>query len=163
MRRSFMAKAASLPAPKSGFMTVQFWVGLAAVVVTFVLGSVGIQVPSQVQNVFNNLPGWAVPGVIGVGIVAAFIYISSAIETRSVKKNGTAPNSTIKTNKPFFETSEFWLGLITVTLSYLHDSGVFAPDVRSSTGTTTLVIALVYTFARGQIKQAYDSAKASGT
>jgi NADH:ubiquinone oxidoreductase subunit 6 (subunit J) len=155
--------AASLRAPKSGFMTVQFWVGLLAVVVTFVLGSVGIQLPGQAQTWLSNLPSWIVPGVIGVGIVAAFIYISSAIETRSLKKNGAAPNATIKTNKLFFETSEFWLGLVTVVLSYLHDSGVFAPDVHNSTNTTTLVIALVYTFARGQIKQAYDNAKASGT
>ena len=58
--------ASSLPAPKSGFMTVQFWVGLLAVVVTFVLGSVGVQIPGQAQTWLNSLPSWAVPGVIGV-------------------------------------------------------------------------------------------------
>jgi hypothetical protein len=156
-----------LPAPKTGFMTWQFWLGLLAVVATFLLGQFGAKLPFNIQDIINRLPDGfktgIVPGVVGVGIIAAFIIISSAMETRTIKRNGAAPHANIKTNKPFWSTSEFWLGAVTVVLNYLHDSGVFAPDVHNSTDTTTLVIALAYMFARSQIKQAYDNAKATGS
>ncbi len=158
-----------LPAPRTGFQTWQFWVGLLSVVATFFLGEYGSKLGINIQDILNRLPDGlktgVVPGVIGVGVIAAFIIISSAIETRTIKRKGTASHANIKTNKPFWETSEFWLGLVTVTLNYLHDTGVFAPDTQlhNSTATTTLVIALVYMFARSQIKQAYDNAKATGS
>jgi len=150
-------------------MTWQFWLGFLAVIVTFLLGQFGDKLGINVQDILNRLPDGlktgVVPGVIGVGIIAAFIIISTAMETRTIKRNGTAPHANIKTNKPFWSTSEFWLGAVTVVLNYLHDTNVFAPDTQlhNSTATTTLVIALAYMFARSQIKQAYDNAKATGS
>jgi len=156
--------------PKSGFTSVQFWLGLLAVVGTFILGQVGINVN---LSFLNNLPPIIkdniVPGVVVTGLVVAFIAISSYIETRTVRRVGTAG---VKPGKPapkggkwFFQTSEFWLGLLTVVLSYLETSGKlpFKTDVRQATDTTTLVIALVYTFARSQLKQAYIDAQIQGS
>jgi uncharacterized membrane protein YfcA len=148
--------------PQSGFRSPQFWLGLVAVVGVFILGTLNIHVDT---SFINNLPSWAkdnlVPGAIVVGIVAAFIVISSYIETRTVARKGIdgKPTSVApKGRRLFFQTSEFWLGLITVILGYLQDSGI-APSLRSSTSTTTFVIALAYTLARSQLKQAYISAQ----
>lgn len=164
------APANSPVLPKSGFSSVQFWLGLLAVVGTFILGQAGINVN---LSFLNNLPPILkdniVPGVIVTGLVGAFIAFSSYIETRTVRRVGTAG---VKAGKPapkggkwFFQTSEFWLGLVTVILSYLETSGKlpFKTDVRQATDTTTLVIALVYTFARSQLKQAYIDAQISGS
>jgi|GEM_PF-3400880 len=163
----------ALPAPKSGFLTVQFWLGLITVVATFLLKQFGQQLGINIDTSFlTNLPDWLkgniVPGVIGVGVVTAFIVISSWIETRNVRTRGTAPGAqpattTRKGGKVFFETSEFWLGLVTVVLSYLEDNHVIdaANPFHASTGTTTLVLALIYTFARAQLKQAYAAAQAN--
>jgi hypothetical protein len=154
-------------APKSGFFTWQFWVGLAAVLGTFILGETGIKVDlSFLNNLPDSVRNGIVPGVVIVGAVGLFIALSSWIETRTVKQDGVpaTPNKSVPAkHKPFYQTSEFWLGLITVVLNYLHDSGVFAPDVRASTDTTTLLIALIYTFARSQLKQAYSQAQADGS
>jgi hypothetical protein len=158
--------------PKSGFGSLQFILGLLAVIVTFVLGQFGIQIqkglPSSIQQFIANVleHNNVVVGAIVVALIGGFIALSSWIETNTVKTKGPPPNKSKPAaviGRPFYQTSEFWLGLITVVLNYLHDSGVFAPDVHNSTDTATLLIALVYTFARSQLKQAYANAQAQGT
>ena len=152
-------------APKSGFTSPQFYIGLLAVVGTFVLGSLGhpfdlTKLPSFIQNLLanNNI----VLGAIVVVVIAGFIALSSWIETNTVRKVGPTKGRPAK-HEAFYQTSEFWLGLVTVVLNYLHDTGVFAPDItHGSTSTATLVIALVYTFARSQLKQAYAQSQTQG-
>lgn len=152
--------------PRSGFFSAQFWIGLLAVVGTFTLGEYGQQIGKQlpldfIQKMFHDQPNIIV-GVLVVGAIAAFISISSFLETRTVRKSG------VKNGKPtpfggkqFYATSEFWLGLLTVVLNYLHDTGVFAPDIHSNaTDTTTMLVALLYMFGRAQLKQAYSHAQA---
>ena len=158
----------STPAPKSGFLSPQFWVGLITILATFALGQAGVSVPSNITDVVKNLPNWAqndlVPGVIAVGLVTIFIAVTTYIETRTVRTKGTAPvNNVRKGGKRFYQTSEFYLGAITIILNYLQDSGVFAPDVRHSTSTTTLLIALVYTFGRAQLKSAYATSQTTNS
>lgn len=158
-------------APKSGFGTSQFILGLLAVIGTFLLGQFGGDIqknlPASLKQIIANLLSHnIVIGAIVVALIGGFIALSSWIETHTVKTKGPPPNKSRPappTPRPFYQTSEFWLGLITVVLNYLHDSGVFAPDVHQSTDTTTLLIALVYTFARSQLKQAYADAQATGT
>ena len=150
-------------APKSGFFTLQFWVGLAAVVGTFVLGVLGVNINlTQFANSDTFRSG--IVGVSVVGVIGAFIAISSWIETRTVRRTDNVPagKSTPAKNKVFFQTSEFWLGLVSVVLSYVEQSKIlpFSTDVQHATSTTTLVIALIYTFARSQLKQAYSQAQA---
>ncbi len=150
--------------PRSGFLSPQFWLGFLAVVGTFVLGQFGIPLN---LNFINNLPSSVrdsiVPGVVIVGAIIVYIVISSHLQTRKVRKGTAQPGHPApKGGKMFWQTSEFWLGLLTVSLNYLHDTGRFAPDVHASTNTSTLVVALVYTFARSQLKQAYASAEAAG-
>jgi hypothetical protein len=158
--------------PKSGFGSPQFILGLLAVVGTFLLGQFGLKIqqilPSNilqfVQNVLSHND--FVVGAIVVAAIAGLIALSSYIETNTVKTKGppakgSRPAAVI--GRPFYQTSEFWLGLLTVVLNYLHDSGILAPDVHNSTDTATLLIALVYTFARSQLKQAYANAQAQGT
>jgi hypothetical protein len=151
--------------PRSGFFSSQFWVGLLAVLATFVLGEYGKQLgqalpTDQITKILEGQTNLVV-GVLIVGVIAAFISISSWIETRTVVKSGPGKNSHPRpARKPFYETSEFYLGLVTIVLNYLHDTGVFAPDVSASTSTTTLVVAFLYTFARAQLKQAYANAQA---
>ncbi len=154
--------------PKSGFTTPQFYIGLLAVVGTFLLGQFGSQIglnglSDTLQKVLRDQTNLVV-GAIVVALVAGFIAFSSWIETNTVRKNGVGDKGKPATKlvRPFYQTSEFWLGLITVVLNYLHDTGVFAPDVHQSTDTATLMIALVYAFARAQLKQAYANAQAQG-
>lgn len=153
-------------APKSGFTSPQFYIGLLAVVGTFVLGQFGNQIglgklPDTLKNIISGNTNLVV-GAIVVILIAGGIALSSYLETRTVRQVGPTKGRPA-THEAFYQTSEFWLGLVTVVLNYLHDTGVFAPDVRNSTSTATLVIALIYTFARSQLKQAYDRAQASGT
>lgn len=159
--------------PRSGFTSWQFWTGLAAVLGTFALGQYGSNIGVNLTGITDALNTFAkgnqgiVIGAIVVSAVTLFIAISSWFETRTIRTKGTSavkPGMTIHAGtKPFYTTSEFWLGAVTVVLSYLHDTGVFAPDVHSSTNTATLVIALIYTFARAQIKQAYLNAQQTGS
>ena len=154
-------------APKSGFFSWQFWVGLLAVVGTFLLGEFGYKID---LTQFSKLPDFVKSGIVGVtvvGIIGAFIAISSWIETRTIRRNDTVPpgKSTPAKKKVFYQTSEFWLGLVSVVLSYVEQSKIlpFTTDVQHATSTTTLVIALIYTFARSQLKQAYAQAQADGS
>jgi hypothetical protein len=156
-------------APKSGFRTPQFWISLLAIIATFILSTIGVTLPSS--DTFNNLPDWLknniVPGVILVGIVVLVIAVWSWIETRTVRIKGIADKGVQlkKHGKYFWQTSEFWLGFITVVLNYLQDAlkdnpnFKFAQGVHASTDTTTLLLALVYMFARAQLKQAYVAAQ----
>lgn len=151
---------------KSGFFSSQFWVGFVSVVGAFVLGQYGNQLGQLIPQQLLDLLGGQkniTAGLIVVGLVALFISVSSWLETRGIRINGTAAAKTTKgTKKPFYQTSEFWLGLITVVLNYLHDTGTFAPDVTAYTSTTTVVVALIYTFARSRLKDAYDQAAKEG-
>ncbi len=154
-------------APKSGFFTWQFWVGMATVVGTFILGQAGIPLNlSFLDKLPDTVRNGIVPGVVVVGAIGLFIAISSYLETRMIRKTDTVPTAPGKSvpakTKAFYQTSEFWLGLVTVALSYVEDAHVlpFPTDVRASTTTTTMLIALIYTFARSQLKQAYSHAQA---
>jgi len=158
-------KNSTLVAPKSGFTSPPFYLGLIVVVGTFVLGQYGGDLGSLAKNLpkfFSDQSG-LVAGVIVIGLAALLIYVSSIFETRNIQKNGPKPNSpqAKASPKPFYETSEFWLGLVTVALNYLHDTGTFAPDVRPATTTTSLIIALVYTYTRARIKESYLAAQAA--
>jgi hypothetical protein len=150
-------------APKSGFASWQFWLGLAAVLGTFILGALGVKLD---LTQLSKLPDFVKSGIVGVsvvGVIGAFIAISSWLETRTIRRNDTVPSGkgAPARNKVFYQTSEFWLGLISVVLSYLEQAKAlpFAANVQDATSLTTLVIALVYTFARSQLKQAYAQAQ----
>lgn len=152
--------------PRSGFFSAQFWLGLLAVVGTFTLGEYGQQIGQKlpldfIQKLFHEQQNLVV-GVVILGAIAAFISISSYLETRTVRKIGVKSGKPAPFGgKPFYTTSEFWLGLLTVVLNYLHDTGAFAPDIHSNaTDTTTMLVALLYTFGRAQLKQAYANAQA---
>ncbi len=153
-------------APRSGFTSPQFYLGLVAVVGTFALGQFGTQLnlPGFLQNILTSITNNnIVLGAVVIAVVAGLIALSSWVETRTIKQNGPTKGRPASTHQ-FWQTSEFWLGLVTVVLNYLHDTGVFAPDItHGSTTTTTLLIALVYTFARSQLKQAYANAQAQGS
>ena len=156
-------------APKSGFTTPQFYIGLLAVVGTFVLGLFGANIDlTKLPDFVKNLLGSnIVLGAIVVAVIAGFIAVSSWVETNTVRKVGPTKGRPAK-HEAFYQTSEFWLGLVTVVLSYLDSTGALktvfhiTTDVHAATNTTTLVIALVYTFARSQLKQAYANAQAQG-
>ncbi len=153
-------------APRSGFRSPQFWLGLVSVLLTFALGYNGIVLPSNLGDLINKAyNSGVVPGVIAAAIVAGIIAISLYVETRMVRKNGPTAGKPGKPypvgGKPFYRTSEFWLGFITVGLNYLDtipqlDQYV---HIRPSASTTTLVIALIYGFARAQLKQAYANSQ----
>lgn len=155
-------------APRSGFRSPQFFLGLGTVLLTFVLSFNGITLPGNLAKILsdaasNNI----VPGVIAIAVVAGLIAVTFWLETRNVRRKGTSavkPGKPIPAGgKPFYQTSEFWLGLVTVGLNYLESTKLldkytilhFSPNAS----VTTMAIALVYTFARAQLKQAYINAQ----
>jgi hypothetical protein len=154
--------------PRSGFFTSQFWLGLLGILAAFVLQSFNITLPKEISDFFPvwiNEHGSTVAVLLIVGVVAAYIAILSFIQSHTMRNKGIdkIPGKPVrKGGKLFYQTSEFWLGLVTIGLGYLETNNVlpFVTDAGNAHDTGALMIALIYTFARSQLKQAYMTAQA---
>lgn len=139
--------------PRPGFTRPEFWFSFLTVICTFILGQLGIS-----SKWLQSLPGednW-LPIVVAAAI-GLYILISTFIKTRLARVARNLPVAgeiEIKTHQ-LIQTSEFWLGLTTVTIKFLQESKVAGESINSSVTTTFLVLAIVYALSRAQLKQAY--------
>ncbi len=91
--KSSTQRSTTMIAPRSGFQTPQFWLGLLSVLAAFFLSQFGINVPANIVNdiLHGNFNGQVILTIAGVAVVALFIAISSWIETWLVRRRGIPP------------------------------------------------------------------------